>query len=136
MLPRSGLLRPLLSGDWFHCKQYLLNFLGVVSRLSPKNEVPHPPPKNQPRLIKIKNNSGRFILNLEASEPKWINSDYIWYGFNSLRLWGLHLLSIMNIIYKYKYFRFFITISTFKCISIFFFDLCGVILYNFYLIKS
>ena len=37
---------------------------------------------------------------MEASEPKWVNSDYISYGVNSLWLRCFHILYI----YQYKYF--------------------------------
>ena len=30
-------------------------------------------------------------LHMEASEPKWVNPDYILYKVNSLRLWGFHI---------------------------------------------
>ena len=33
-----------------------------------------------------------FLEELEASEPKWVNSDYILYGVNSLRLGGFLFL--------------------------------------------
>ena len=28
---------------------------------------------------------------MEASKPKWVNFDYIWYEVNSLRLGGLYI---------------------------------------------
>ena len=31
-------------------------------------------------------------IHLEASDPKWVNSNYILHGVNSLMIGGLHLL--------------------------------------------
>ena len=31
-------------------------------------------------------------LHMEASQPKWVNLDYIQYGVNSLRLWALNMM--------------------------------------------
>ena len=31
------------------------------------------------------------LNNMEAFKPKWINSDYIYYGLNSLRLEDIHI---------------------------------------------
>ena len=44
-------------------------------------------------IIKFNLHLKSSVLDLEASESKWVNPDDIWYEVNSLKLRGLHLQS-------------------------------------------
>ena len=39
---------------------------------------------------------------MEASEPKWVNSDYIQYEVNSIMVGGLQLMVIVGLLIEYN----------------------------------